>query len=78
MATLRTIDSPLGMIGDEWGRSMRLGRATTVIMIEVTQVTNLLAQARDLQSIVEVGRTCAAFGGGLLVFATFWLARSQR
>jgi hypothetical protein len=44
-------------------------------MIEMTQVTNLFAQARDLQSIVEVGRTCAAFSGGLLVFATFWPAR---
>ena len=78
MATLRTIDFPLGMIGDEWGKIDAVGTATTVIMIEMTQVTNLFAQARDLQSIVEVGRTCAAFGGGLLVFATFWLARSQR
>jgi hypothetical protein len=36
---------------------------------------NLFAQAHDLQSIVEVVRVCAAFVGGLLVFATFWLAR---
>jgi len=40
----------------------------------VTQAANLIL-ARDLQFIVEVGRACAAFAGGVLVFATVRLAR---
>jgi len=80
VATLRTIDFPLGTIGDEWGKIDAVSTGNNryyhpLLMIEVTQVANLFAQARDLQSVVDVGRACAAFAGGLLVFATFWLAR---
>ena len=80
VATLRTIDFPLGTIGDEWGKIDAVRTDNNryyhpLLMIEVTQVANLFAQARDLQSVVDVGRACAAFAGGLLVFATLWLAR---
>ena len=44
-----------------------------LLIIEVTQFANLFAGARDLQSIVEVGRACAAFAGCLS--SCYWLAR---
>ena len=80
VATLQTIDFPLGTLGDEWAKidAVRTGNNRyyhPLFMIELTQVVNLFAGARDLQPIVEVGRACAAFAGGLLVFATFRLAR---
>lgn len=79
-ATLQTIDFPLGTLGDEWAKidAVRTGNNRfyhPLLMIEATQAANFLVQARDLQSIVELGRACAAFAGGLLVFATFRLAR---
>jgi 4-amino-4-deoxy-L-arabinose transferase-like glycosyltransferase len=75
-----TIGFPLGTLGDEWAKidAVRTGNNRyyhPLLMIEVTQFANLFAGARDLQAIVEVGRTCAALAGGLLVFATYWLAR---
>ena len=75
-----TIDFPLGTLGDEWAKidAVRTGNNRyyhPLLMIEVTQFANLFAGARDLQSIVEVGRACAALAGGLLVFTTYWLAR---
>ena len=75
-----TIDFPLGTLGDEWAKidAVRTGNNRyyhPLLMIEVTQFANLFAGARDLQAIVEVGRACAALAGGLLVFATYWLAR---
>jgi 4-amino-4-deoxy-L-arabinose transferase-like glycosyltransferase len=71
---------PLGTLGDEWAKidAVRTGNNRyyhPLLMIEVTQFANLFAGARDLQDIVEVGRACAALAGGLLVFATYWLAR---
>ena len=75
-----TIGFPLGTLGDEWAKidAVRTGNNRyyhPLLMIEVTQFANLFAGARDLQAIVEVGRACAAVAGGLLVFATYWLAR---
>jgi 4-amino-4-deoxy-L-arabinose transferase-like glycosyltransferase len=79
-ATWTTIDFPLGTLGDEWAKidAVRTGNNRyyhPLLMIEVGQFANLFAGARDLQDIVEVGRACAALAGGLLVFATYWLAR---
>src|SRR6188474_1208110 len=60
-----TIGFPLGTLGDEWAKidAVRTGNNRyyhPLLMIEVTQFANLFAGARDLQAIVEVGRTCAA------------------
>ena len=80
IATLQTIDFPLGTIGDEWAKidAVRSGHNFyyhPLLMIEVAQAANFAFEAPDLQSLVELGRACAAIAGGVLVFATFRLAR---
>jgi 4-amino-4-deoxy-L-arabinose transferase-like glycosyltransferase len=79
-AILTTINFPLGTLGDEWAKIDAVLTGNNryyhpLLMIEVAQFANLFAGARDLQAVVEVGRACAAFAGGLLVFATYWLGR---
>jgi Dolichyl-phosphate-mannose-protein mannosyltransferase len=79
-ATFGAIGYPLGTLGDEWAKidAVRTGNNRyyhPLLMIELTQAANLFLQASDLQSIAEVGRLSAALAGGLLVFATFRLAR---
>ena len=65
-----TIGFPLGTLGDEWAKidAVRTGNNRyyhPLLMIEVTQFANLFAGARDLQSIVEVGRACAVVTANL-------------
>lgn len=79
-ATLSVIDFPLGTLGDEYVKlqAVRTGRYNyfhPLVMIDLAQAATLVVQAPDLQSLVELGRFCSALAGGLLVFATFKLAR---
>ncbi|MGB2933435.1 MAG: glycosyltransferase family 39 protein [Methyloceanibacter sp.] len=78
--TLSVIDFPLGTLGDEY---VKLQAVTTgrynyfhpLVMIDLAQAATLVVQAPDQQSLVELGRFCSALAGGVLVFATFKLAR---
>lgn len=79
VVTARNIDFPLGTLVDEYAKLHAMaGHANfyhPLLMPELAQVANLVIQAKDPQALVEVGRLCAAFAGGLLVLATFGLAR---
>jgi 4-amino-4-deoxy-L-arabinose transferase-like glycosyltransferase len=80
VATLSAIDFPLGTLGDEHAKveAVTTGRTNyfhPLLMIELAQAASLIVQPQDPQSVVELGRLCGALAGGLLVFATFRLAR---
>lgn len=77
--SLGAIDFPFGTLGDVYAKVQAITTGRTnyfhpLLMIELAQGASLIVQPRDSQSLVEVG-LCAALAGGLLVFATFRLAR---
>ena len=78
--SLGAIDFPFGTIGDVYAKvqAVTTGRTNyfhALLMIELAQGASLIVQPQGSQSLVEVGRLCAALAGELLVFATFRLAR---
>lgn len=73
-------DFPLGVHPDELIKVQTVLRGLgtyyhPLLMIELTRVANCFLGLRDPQSVVELGRAFSATAGGVLIFATFVLAR---
>lgn len=79
-ATLSLIDYPLGLAWDEFVklRGVSTGRYAyyhPLFMIDLGQAAALVAQPADTPSLAHLLRALGAVAGGVLVFATFVLAR---
>ena len=79
-AILTTIDYPLGVAWDEFVKLRGINTGNyryyhPLFMIDVAQAAALLAQPPDLSSLAYLARVLAALAGGVMVFATFSLAR---
>ena len=79
-ALLPTIDYPIGTAFDELGKldAVRTGNYHyyhPLLIIDLGQVAAFVAQPPDLPSLAHVGRVLSVVAGGVLVFATFVLAR---
>jgi hypothetical protein len=77
---LTTIDYPLGVAWDEFVKLRGINTGNyryyhPLFMIDVAQAAALLAQPPDLSSLAYLARVLAALAGGVMVFATFSLAR---
>ncbi len=78
--TLHLIDYPLGAAWDELVklRGVSTGRYRyyhPLFMIDLAQAAALVAQPTDLLSLAQLVRIISALAGGVMVFATFMLAR---
>jgi hypothetical protein len=78
--TLNLIDYPLGVAWDELVklRGVRTGRYAyyhPLFMIDLAQAAALVLQPLDLPSLAQLARVLGALAGGVMVFATFSLAR---
>jgi predicted membrane-bound mannosyltransferase len=78
--TLSLIDYPLGVAWDELVklRGVRTGRYAyyhPLFMIDLAQAAALVLQPPDLPSLAHLVRVLGALAGGVMVFATFSLAR---
>jgi hypothetical protein len=78
--TLHLIDYPLGAAWDEFVklRGVSTGRYRyyhPLFMIDLAQAAALAVQPRDLLSLAQLVRVISALAGGVMVFATFMLAR---
>jgi Dolichyl-phosphate-mannose-protein mannosyltransferase len=78
--TLHLIDYPLGAAWDELVklRGVSTGRYRyyhPLFMIDLGQAVALAVQPRDLFSLAQLVRIISALAGGVMVFATFMLAR---
>jgi predicted membrane-bound mannosyltransferase len=78
--TLSLIDYPLGVAWDELVklRGVRTGRYAyyhPLFMIDLTQAAALVVHPADLPSLAQLVRVLGALAGGVMVFATFSLAR---
>ena len=78
--TLSLIDYPLGVAWDELVklRGVRTGRYAyyhPLFMIDLAQAAALVVPAPDLSSLAQLARVLGALAGGVMVFATFSLAR---
>jgi 4-amino-4-deoxy-L-arabinose transferase-like glycosyltransferase len=78
--TLNLIDYPLGVAWDELVklRGVRTGRYAyyhPLFMIDLAQAAALVVPAPDLSSLAQLARVLGALAGGVMVFATFSLAR---
>ena len=78
--TLSLIDYPLGVAWDELVklRGVRTGRYAyyhPLFMIDLAQAAALVVHPADLPSLAQLVRVLGALAGGVMVFATFSLAR---
>jgi hypothetical protein len=78
--TLHLIDYPLGAAWDEavklrGVRTGRWGYYHPLFMIDLAQGAAVVVQPPDLSSLAQLIRIISALAGGVMVFATFMLAR---
>src|SRR5205823_3540188 len=81
LAWLSVKDFALGLhFEDIFKVQMVLTGASThqhpLLMIHLVRAANAFLGLTDLQSVIELGRTFAAVAGGVLIIATFVLARA--
>jgi len=80
LAWISARDFPLGIHFDERAKvqAVLMGASTyfhPLLMIHVVRAANAFLGLSDPQAIVELGRAFSALAGGVLIFATFLLAR---
>lgn len=79
-ALLPIIDYPFGAA---WDERIKMSGVMTgrylyyhpLVMIDLAQGVGLVLRAEEIEAYVEIGRVLSVLAGGLLIFATFILAR---
>ena len=80
VVTLSLIDYPLGVAWDELAKLVGVTKGRyayyhPLFMIDLAQAAALVVHPADLPSLAQLVRVLGALAGGVMVFATFSLAR---